>query len=396
MIKTKKKLLFVINNLKCGGAEKALISLLQTMDYSKFDVDLLLFKQEGLFLNQVPSNVNLLPVPENYQFFDMSLKNALLLNFKRGNFKIAFYRLMFGLIYRVEKTASVKEQRGWRYLKKVLEQIPKEYDVAIGFLEKNPNYFCIDKVIAKKKIAFVMNDYNQLKMDKSIDNCYFSKFDHIAQDSVESNTVMKTVFPQFAHKMVVIKSIISTSSIQQLAQQTIPIITPEIKIISIGRLTYQKGYDIAIDAINLLVERGLNFKWIILGDGDKKQELEKKVIDYSLQDRVLFLGVKENHYPYLQQATIFLHTARFEGFGIVISEAKILKKPMVLTNFNVARTHIKDGTTGLIAEMNPEDVADKLEVLMTNTSLQKEFSYNLGLQNFGTENEIEMFYALIE
>jgi glycosyltransferase involved in cell wall biosynthesis len=396
MTKTKKRLLFIINNLNCGGAEKALISLLQTIDYEKNSVDLFLFKQEGLFLNQIPANVNLLDVPKNYHYFDMPLKRALLSNLKIGNFKVAFYRIMFGLIYKIEKTHAVKEQRGWKYLKNVLAPLTKKYDVAIGFLEKTPNYFCIDKVSARKKIGFVMNDYDKLKMDKTIDNYYFSKLDFIVQDSEESNIIMKKNFPQFAHKTVVIKSIISAISVQQLAQQTITDLPEGFKIISVGRLTYQKGYDIAMAAINIIAKKGLNFKWIILGDGDEEKILKQKVIDYNLQDKVFFFGIKENHYPYLKQADIFLHTARFEGFGIVISEAKILQKPIVLTNFNVAKTHINDGVNGFIAEMNAESVAYKLELLMTNNNLQKQFSQNLSKDNFGTENEIEKFYAIIK
>lgn len=396
MCDSKKDILFIINNLNCGGAEKALVSLLQTIDYSKYNVDLQLFKKEGLFLNQVPVQVSILPVPKNYHFFDMSIKTAIFVNLKKGNFKVIFNRIRSGFIYRTEKNKAVAEQKNWNYLKKTIKPLAKKYDVAIGFLEKTPNYFCVDKVTAKKKIGFVMNDYNKLKMDKTIDNYYFSKLDFIAQDSEESNAIMKDNFPQLADKMVVVKSIISATAIYQLAQKTVTDLPKGFKIISVGRLTYQKGYDIAIEAINAVAKKGLDFKWIILGDGDEKKILQQKVIDYNLQDKVFFLGIKENHYPYLKQADVFLHTARFEGFGIVISEAKILNKPMVLTNFNVAKTHINDSVNGFIAEMNPEAVAEKLETLITNTNLQKQFSENLSKQNYGTEVEIEKFYSLID
>lgn len=391
----KKELLFVINSLICGGAEKALISLLQTIDYSRYNVDLLLFKQEGLFLNQIPSQVKLLDVPENYHYFDMSLKRAVLSNLKKGHFKVAFYRFLFGIQNKLEKIPALKEQKSWRFLKMVVNPLEKKYDVAIGFLEKNPNYFCVDKVTAKKKIGFIMNDYNQLKMDKSIDNYYFSKLDYIVQDSMESNTVIKKVFPRFAHKMVIVKSIMSAQAIHQLAQQTVSDMPQGTTIVSVGRLTHQKGYDIAIEALKILADKGVDFKWVILGDGEEKQMLLQKISEYQLQNKVFFLGVKENHYPYLKQATIFLHTARFEGFGIVISEAKILQKPMVLTNFNTAKSHIQEGINGFIAEMNPQAVADKLEILLRSTNLQKQFSQNLGKQNFGSEHEIETFYKII-
>ena len=393
---SKKDILFILNNLHCGGAEKALISLLQTIDYTRYRVDLLLFKQEGLFLNQLPEHVTLLPVPPNYHYFDMSLKSAVLANLKKGNFNVILYRILYGIVFKTEKTPSVKEQKGWKYLKKVLSPLPKKYAVSIGFLEKTPNYFCVDKVTADRKIGFVMNDYNKLKMDKTIDAYYFAKLDYIVQDSAESKAILCAIFPQFAQKMVVVKSIISSAAIYRLAQEPVNDLPDGFKIISVGRLTYQKGYDIAIEAIHRLAQKGFDFKWIILGDGEEKKPLMQKVVDYGLQDKVFFLGIRENHYPYVQQADVFLHTARFEGFGIVISEAKILQKPMVLTNFNVAPSHIDEGVNGFIADMTPESVAQKLALLITDSDLRKQFSSALSKQNFGTEKEIDTFYTIID
>ena len=383
----KKTILFTMNNLNCGGAEKSLISLLQTIDYSKYEVDLFLFKHEGIFLNQIPKKVKLLEQPKEYRFFDMSFKKAIIESIKIGRIDILFARIAMSLIYKSTNSTSVKEQKAWKYISKCIPKLIKKYHFSVGYLQRTPNYFCVDKTNADLKIGYVLNDYDELKMDKTIDNYYLSKLDFIVQDSEESNVIMKKNFPQFAHKTVVIKSIISAISVQQLAQQTITDLPEGFIIISVGRLTYQKGYDIAMDAINLIAKKGLNFKWIILGDGDEEKILKQKVIDYNLQEKVFFLGIKENHYPYLKQADIFLHTARFEGFGIVISEAKILQKPIVLTNFNVAKTHINDGVNGFIAEMNAEAVAYKLELLMTNNNLQKQFSQNLSKDNFGTENE---------
>ena len=120
----KKKILFVINSLNCGGAEKALISLLETMDYSKFDVDLLLFKQEGIFMSKIPVQVNLLPEPENYKYFDMSIKKAIIDLIKKGKFDIALARILSLYVFKTEKSMSVVEQKVWRYLAKGFDNLP--------------------------------------------------------------------------------------------------------------------------------------------------------------------------------------------------------------------------------------------------------------------------------
>ena len=122
----KKTLLFIMNDLSCGGAEKALVSLLNTLDYNLFDVDLFLFKKEGLFLNQVPKEVNILPIPINYPYFDMSMGKAISKNLKTVNFKVIIYRLLVGYIYKTNNIKAIAEQKSWKYLSKVIEPIKLE------------------------------------------------------------------------------------------------------------------------------------------------------------------------------------------------------------------------------------------------------------------------------
>ena len=114
----KKNILFVINNLNCGGAEKALISLLETIDYSLYNVDLFLFKHEGLFFSKIPKQVNLLEEPFEYKYFDMSVKTAITDCIKKGKFKIAIIEICAGYIFNTEKNRARCEQRVWKYMSK--------------------------------------------------------------------------------------------------------------------------------------------------------------------------------------------------------------------------------------------------------------------------------------
>lgn len=392
----KKELLFIMNNLNCGGAEKALVSLLQTLDYTKYNVDLYLFKKEGIFLNQVPQEVTILEHPENYKFFDMSFLKTITTNLMSGNLINIWYRILADFVFISKNEKAVKEQKVWKYLKEVLLPLDKKYDVAIGFLEKTPNYFCVDKVNAKMKIGYIMNDYEQLKMNKSIDVPYFSKLDYIISDSEESKTVLIKIFPEFKHKFQVIKNIVAPVLINKLAKEPLFDYPDGFKIISVGRLVPQKGYDLAIEACGILAKKGIKFKWYILGDGEDKELLLALIKKTKLDDYFIFLGIRENHYPYLKNADIFVHTARFEGFGLVINEAKILHIPILLTNFNVAKSHIQSDYNGLICELNPKSIADNLEKLIVDKDLREHFSVNLSKDNFGTENEIHAFYKIIE
>jgi glycosyltransferase involved in cell wall biosynthesis len=260
-----KKVLFIMNNLNCGGAEKALVSLLQQMDYSQYEVDLYLFRHEGLFLKQLPESVNLLPAPANYPYFDMPVKKAVLENLRGGRFGVAIARILAGYVYKTEKISAVKEQKAWKYLSRALPSLPKQYDAAVGYLEGTPNYFCIDKVNAKTKIGFIHNDYNKLRMDGDIDRPFFRKFDHIFTISEQCEAILKENFPPIKDKFSLMHNIVSAKTLRSMAAEPVSFTKKGITLVSVGRLNKQKGFDVAIESCKILVDKGFDIYWHILG-----------------------------------------------------------------------------------------------------------------------------------
>lgn len=393
-----KKILFVINNLNCGGAEKALISLLETIDYSKLDVDLLLFKQEGIFMSKIPSQVNLLMEPENYKYFDMSVKKAVKGLIKKGKFNIALARILSLYVFKTEKSRVVVEQKVWKYLSMAFTKLDTEYDVAIGYLEKNPIYFCVDKVKAKKKIGWIHNDYDKLGMDKKIDNKYFNKLDYVFTVSEECLSVLKSKFPQYESKFRLMYNIVSEETIKKLALEKIEDITfndDNINIISVGRLEYQKGFELAIEACSILKERGYKIKWNIVGEGKERSKLENLINELKLEDNFNLLGIRENPYPYIKKSDIYVQPSRFEGKSIAIDEAKILNKPIVVTNFSTAKDQIINNKNGIISEMNSKSLANEIERIICDKKLKKKIILNLSNEKIGNETEINRLYEVI-
>ena len=393
-----KKILFVINNLKCGGAEKALISLLETIDYSKLDVDLLLFKQEGIFMSKIPSQVNLLMEPENYKYFDMSVKKAVKGLIKKGKFNIALARILSLYVFKTEKSRVVVEQKVWKYLSMAFTKLDTEYDVAIGYLEKNPIYFCVDKVKAKKKIGWIHNDYEKLGMDKKIDNKYFSKLDYVFTVSEECLKVLKMVFPQYDRKFRLMHNIVSEKTIKKLSLEEISDIdfnNKNINIISVGRLNYQKGFELAIEACSILKEKGYNIKWNIVGEGEERSNLENLINKFELEENFNLLGIRENPYPYIKKSDIYVQPSSFEGKSIAIDEAKILNKPIVVTNFSTAKDQIINNKNGIITEMNSKSLANEIERIICDEKLKKKIILNLSNEKIGNESEINRLYEVI-
>ena len=394
----KKKLLFVMNSLHVGGAEKALISMLQMIDYSMYEVDLQLFQHKGLFMNQIPAEVNILPEVEVFKFYDMPGNKAAVKLFTTGKWTTLQNRILAKKnVFSTDLKPAVKEQMLWKYISPSVPRSNVKYDAAISFLEKIPCYYIVDKVTASKKISYVQNDYEKLGMDPDFDEKYFSTVDYIATCSGECKDILDRVFPEKKDKIKVIENIVSPRLIHQMSlEETAEKFPKTLIVVSIGRVDTRKGYDLSLDAFKIINKAGIDFHWIILGEGRLRVPLWKEIEKEGMQEKVTFVGVKENHYPYLRIADIFLHTSRFEGKSLAIEEAKIMAKPILVTNFSTVKDQIEDEKTGLIAEMNAADIAMKLQTLLNQSNIRHKLSANLKAQKLGTEEEVLKLYHLIE
>ncbi|MGG1635376.1 glycosyltransferase [Paenibacillus sp. NRS-1760] len=312
---------------------------------------------------------------------------------------LAFNRIMFSYKNRASNNVSIGEQKSWKYMASSIGKMDKKYDVAIAFLEKTSIYFCTEKVEASKKIGWVHNDYDKLGMDPDFDLDYFQKLDHIVTVSEECGHILKRRFPNQNNKVEVIHNIVSPKVIKQLSEKGSHDVfgrkEKETVILSIGRLNTQKGFELAIEACGIMKGWGISFQWNIIGEGEERQNLLELIDAAGLEQHVKLLGLKSNPYPYIKQADIYAQTSRFEGKAIAIDEAKILNKPILITNFSTARDQLEDGIEGLIVDMNAEAVAHGIAKLIQNQSISKQMSEHLSQLQLGTEEEINKLYSLL-
>ncbi|MDQ0256580.1 glycosyltransferase involved in cell wall biosynthesis [Evansella vedderi] len=392
----KKNVIFIINNLNCGGAEKGLISLLETLDYSRYDVDLFLFKHEGLFYKKVPSQVNILDEPLEFRYYDMPIKQAIFKALKEKRFDITLSRIQAGIIFKTERNLARCEQRVWKYLSKVVNAPSKNYDVSIGFLEKNPIYFSVDNVKAKKKIGFIHTDYEKLQMDPKIDAKYFEKLSHIVTVSNESSNVLKNIFPENSDKITVIKNIVSANTIRKMSLDNIYCEKKDITIVSVGRLHSAKGFDLAIEACDLLLKKGYKVLWYVVGEGPERNKLESIINEKKINNNFKLVGMQENPYPYIKMCDIYVQTSLFEGSCISITEAKILRKPIVSTNFRSISDQIIDGVNGLIVDMKAEEIMKGIVSLIEDQRMRNKIVSNLSDESLGNEEEVNKLYDIID
>ncbi|WP_396166552.1 glycosyltransferase [Flavobacterium sp.] len=394
----KKKILFVIPSLDAGGAEKSLINLLNAMDYSLFDVTVLVFHGKGIFLKSIPKSVKLITVYGDFLYFSESIFTSVCEFLKQGKFTLAIHRIFFFLKNKIEKNTSKAEQVSWKHLSKAIPELKEEYDAAIGALEKSSIYYVVEKVKAKTKIGWIHTNYSNSGMQKDFDLPFFERLNYMVTISEECKDDLNFNFPNIKDKIKVIHNIVSPKLIKELSEEKIvdsKFDTTALSILTIARLSKEKGIDFALEAALQLVKMGKYFKWYIIGEGDERVYLETKIKEYQLENSFILLGLKDNPYPYVKQSFLYVQPSRYEGKSLAIDEAKILSKPIITTNYPTAKDQIDHGVNGIICEMNPMALAQQILALTENPNLIEKFIFNLKEMNLSTETEITNFYKLI-
>lgn len=388
-----------MESMGSGGGERSLLTLLQLMYYDKYDVDLLLFNPSGLFMDMIPKCVNIKPFGKEYDRFTLPFKESLKSYMLKGSFKGAYNRLKYSKTVNGKGGSTLyRDQLAWKYMRCAFENNLPEYDVAIGYLEGKPNFFVADCVKAKTKIGYVHNDYNKLKMDRELDGKFFEKMNIIVSVSEKCCDVLKAVFPEYADKVKMIENITSPIVLESMSKGDVA----EYKnksgktLLTIGRLSQQKVYDIAVDAAEILAQNGVDFKWFAIGKGELQAQIEQKIREKNLEDKFILLGERANPYPYIAGCDIYVQSSYFEGKSIAIDEAKCFAKPIVATKFTTVLDQLADGETAVLAEIDAASVAEKIMQLILDNELCEALSENLKKEKIGNEEEIEKFYNILD
>lgn len=373
----KKKLLFFIESLAVGGAEKSLVSLLCSADLKNYDVDLMMLKK-GTFLRDVPTNVNVIFVE----------------NFRPSIFK----RAQYFISKKIRNGNLHASNYFWKVFQNDFEKIYKDYDIAIAYGQGFSTYFVAEKIKAIKKFAWVNIDYEIAGYSEKFDYFYYEKFNGIVAVSQHVKDGFCAVFGgTLSTPVFIITDITPVDEVINNADEFISdFINEKLAIVSVGRLVAQKGFSLAIDAARILKNKNHEFIWYIIGEGIERAFLEKQINNYRLENTVYLLGLKQNPYPYIKNCDIYVQTSLFEGLGLTVIEGKILGKPVVTTNFPTASQIIIHCETGLICDMNAESIAENIEELILDKNLREKFAFSeAAYYNESKERSLAEFYKLL-
>lgn len=284
-----------------------------------------------------------------------------------------------------------------KYCTLFLPAFQNEYDLVISYAW--PHDSIASKVKAKKKIAWIHTDYSILEIDNKLDLLVWSKFDYIASISDTCTESFLATYPSLENKLILIENISSPEFIKKMAEKTdfIGFDNTSFTIVSVGRLSYPKGFDLAVRALKVLHDQGLtHIKWYVVGYGSCEAELKALILELRLEGSFILLGKKTNPYPYIKQCDLYVQPSRYEGKAVTVTEAKILGKPIVITNYPTAQSQLKDGIDGFICSMGVNGVVEGIKKMIEDVEFRNRISKNARDSHYGNETEVKKIYQLIQ
>ncbi|WFC14071.1 glycosyltransferase [Aeromonas salmonicida] len=347
----KKKVLFLMETLGGGGAEKVLVNIVNSLDDIKYDITLLLLKREGMYLSKIPPHV----------------KIKYLLDAEPTGL------VRRGMMYSLKK----------RWLNAVLSKpwlanmsFPEEYDVGVSFLEGDSSLLLSHLDGPKKKIAWVHIDLEKHHtLPKEIEKVVYENMDQIICVSEGSKHSVLSLYPALNDITSVIYNPIDLKKIIDGGEQKIRV-GSGLNVLAVGRLLNdQKAFDVLLDAHRINISAGLNYHLTILGEGSDRSTLEAYITEHQLGDNTSLLGFKDNPYPYIAGCDIFVISSHYEGYPVVLVEAMTLGKPIVSTDCTGPKEALSNGEFGhLVPIANAQALADGLKMLLENDAIRERYA----------------------
>lgn len=359
----KRNVLFVIESLGCGGAEKSLVSLLALLDRQRYNLSIWIIHPEGAFMHLLPNDIQLVEQPK-YNWFESLL--------------VKFSSVVYSIVWRLNNMFGKKEYWGETYYKcrGWTIKVPKgKWNVVLAYHQGLVTYIVADKFKGCKKVGWVNADIFKAGYNIKYNSRFYRKIDCICLVSDILHKMMDERIPEFLGKYHTVWDIIDPDLTRKLSVHPVKELKKspkEFVFVTTGRLHALKGFDIAVEAARFLKNKGLSFKWYFIGEGAERNNIERMISAYGLQDNVMLMGLQTNPYPYMAQADVYVQTSRHEGFGMTIAEAKILGLPIVTTNFDVVYNQIEHGKNGLVAEMDGEKVGEQILNLVQNDDVREQ------------------------
>lgn len=350
-----KKILFVIQTLGGGGAEKVLINLLDNINYNKYKVDVLVVSDEGVYKNKINPNVEKIAIFKGTD----NIKNGI----HRNIYKI--YRRIYMKL--IQKKPSIA--------RKVIKN--KEYDIEVSFLE-GLGAVIVAGGNCTKKIGWIHTDlskYDSIISKEELEKSY-DKMDKIIFVSEESKKGFLKTFEKFKNRdelLEVIYNPIDEDEIKRKSKEHVDYEKEDITLIAVGRLIKSKRIDRLVRIHKRLLDNGIKNEFVILGEGQEKKQLENLIRELNVSDTFKLVGFTDNPYKWINMADIYVMSSEYEGLPLVIAEAMTLNKPIVSTSVTGPNEMLHFGEYGLLVKNDDEDLYNGIKKMILDEKLRNEY-----------------------
>ena len=388
--------------MEIGGAEKALLGLLETIDKNKFQVELFLLRHTGELLKYIPKDITLLPEQKEYSMLGIPLKETL----QQKKYNIFWGRLKgkvkanrFAKNNHFKDKSAVTDEYSHKYTVDYMPMISeKNYDLAISFLA--PHYFVSKRVRAKEKIAWIHTDYETVEIDVSSEFRMWSEYDYIASISENVTKSFLKTFPSLQNKIMLFENIMPVKYIRNLADSAsiineIPY-DENVVLLSIGRFCTAKNFDNIPDICKKILEAGIKVKWYLIGYGADKELIENKINELHMEAHVQILGKKENPYPYIKRCDIYIQPSRYEGKCVSVIEAQMFHKPVIITDYATSKSQLENGVDGVIVPMDNAKCAKEIIQIIRDNEMRKKLIEATQGRDYANIGEINKIYQILD
>lgn len=356
----KKKIIFVTKALWIGGIETALVNLLKYFDYDKYDVTLLVLKAELDMLDQIQPKCRVMIADreETVTFQERYRYGSLFHLTEKSDAPSRLHKMM---MWTVPIIRWVENRLYIRYIKKQMKN--ERFDTAVIYSDVAGE----TAIRAIKADKYLMFYHHGAMRHVYHDKIAYKKCEKIISVSEHQAEVLRKFNPRYSNKVTAIPNLIDVAGIREksLALTRDQFDTTKFNIVSVGRVSHEKGMDLAVKACAELVKGGNdNIRWWIVGDGPAMQEVRKIIAELDMDAYVITVGMQTNPYPYIRQANLYVQPSRFEAFGLTILEAMILGKAVLATDTMGAHASIENGKNGLICDATEKKLAEQIKALI--------------------------------
>jgi glycosyltransferase involved in cell wall biosynthesis len=394
-----KKILFMVINMNVGGTEKALLNMINELPREEYDITILMLEEYGGFLEFIPDWVKI-EYFHNYKNIKSILNNPPLITIinllKKGRFIRAIIFLYFYLVYKLTKDRT----SFFKYILREYPVIDKNYDLAVAYAGPMEfiSYYVVYKIKSRKKVQWIHFDISQIGLNIKFATKIFNKFEQIFAVSEQGKNKLLSLIPNLSNKTKVFTNIVSSNYIVKMAEEGRGFQDDfrGVRILTVGRLSKEKGQDLTIPVLAKLKGEGYNVRWYCIGEGTARSEYEELINKHGIVEDFILMGSHLNPYPYMKQCDIYVQPSRHEGYCITLAEARCFSNPIVSTSFAGAREQLINEKTGLIVNCSADDIYMAVKRLLDDGSISCYIRENLQNEFVDNTKDIEKLFTIID